>query len=369
MNIKETKELLETIPPEQAIMLKGIHGVGKSEFITDYFKGLGYEVHVFFGATAADAGDIIGLPRHETIIVNGEEFVQTSFSPPQWWPKDPTKPVVIFLDEANRAKADIQNCFMDMILNRKLNGRILPENTRVIAGINPFEDGFYEVNKTDPAFNDRFIIIDFHPSLEEWVDWMYSKDAHQEPIDFVIKHSQYLDPSKESDEMVQPSRRSWKRVSDYLKRNPSISDGTFYNYLLTCVGSSAKSHYQAFRTNKKRNLSALNMLKEFTKELEIEIRKMPPQEICFFNLELFYWFERNIEVWAEPSKESVVIFNNLYRYLRMISDELAVQFLEKIVDQFQAKNVKMIGKQTWAEVFQHKHKDFEEILSRTIRGI
>ena len=94
MNIKELKFLFEVTPPDQAIMLEAIHGIGKSEFIKSYWESRGYKVIILFCSQMADAGDLIGLP--DRIDVNG--IKTTIFCQPYWWPKVNEK-VVIFLDE------------------------------------------------------------------------------------------------------------------------------------------------------------------------------------------------------------------------------------------------------------------------------
>ena len=60
---KELREILELTPCEQNIMIAGKHGIGKSVIIKKFFEAKGKKVVICFCSQAADAGDIIGLPR------------------------------------------------------------------------------------------------------------------------------------------------------------------------------------------------------------------------------------------------------------------------------------------------------------------
>ena len=100
INTKELLELLETTPASQNIMLSGKHGIGKSKIITDHYESQGVRVVTLFLGQMSDPGDLIGLPRKD------EDTDKTVFMPPFWFPID-GEPVVLFLDELNRARSEV----------------------------------------------------------------------------------------------------------------------------------------------------------------------------------------------------------------------------------------------------------------------
>ena len=100
INTKELKNLLESTPPTHNIMLAGKHGIGKSKIITDFFEAKGQKVVTLFLGQMSDPGDLIGLPNKD------EATGKTVFMPPYWFPTD-GQPVVLFLDELNRARPEI----------------------------------------------------------------------------------------------------------------------------------------------------------------------------------------------------------------------------------------------------------------------
>ena len=162
INSKELLTLLEVTPSWQNIMLTGRHGIGKSQILTKYFESKGMRVVALFLGQMSDPGDLLGLPNKD------EATGKTTFMPPYWFPVD-GRPIVLFLDELNRARPEILQTVMDLVLNRKLAGRPLPEGSRIISACNDGDE--YQLTDLDPALVSRFNIYTFRPSAEEWLLW------------------------------------------------------------------------------------------------------------------------------------------------------------------------------------------------------
>lgn len=124
VNTRELEKILGMTPPDQNIMLVGRHGVGKSEILSKYYLSKGQKVISLFLGQMSDPGDLIGLPH------KNETYGKTEFLPPYWFPTE-GKPVVLFLDELNRARPEILQTVMDLTLNRTLAGRKLPAGSRI----------------------------------------------------------------------------------------------------------------------------------------------------------------------------------------------------------------------------------------------
>ena len=147
-------QVLDILPAEQNLMLVGNHGIGKSEILTEYYAGKGMNVVALFLGQMSDPGDLIGIPNKNAATG------KTDFMPPYWFPVD-GKPIVLFLDELNRARPEILQTIMDLALNRKLAGRALPEGSRIIAAVN--EGDQYQLTDLDPALVSRFNVYAFSP--------------------------------------------------------------------------------------------------------------------------------------------------------------------------------------------------------------
>ena len=162
VNETELRTILETTPADQNIMIAGKHGIGKSVIIKKFFEAKGKKVVTMFCSQAADPGDIIGLPRYN------EDSGKTEFALPWWFPTDNT-PVVLFLDELNRARPEILQVVMDLTLNRKLAGKELPAGSQVISAINEGDE--YQLTDLDPALVSRFNLYNFVPTPQDWIRW------------------------------------------------------------------------------------------------------------------------------------------------------------------------------------------------------
>lgn len=138
----ELHQLLDITPADQNLMLVGNHGLGKSEILTGYFSGKGMKVIPLFLGQMSDPGDLIGIPNRNAATG------KTDFMPPYWFPLD-GKPIVLFLDELNRARPEVLQTIMDLALNRTLAGRKLPEGSRIISAVNDGDQ--YQLTDLDPA--------------------------------------------------------------------------------------------------------------------------------------------------------------------------------------------------------------------------
>ncbi len=220
INTKDLYKLLEKTPSSHNIMLCGKHGIGKSEIITDFYTKKGLPVVTLFLGQMSDPGDLIGLPHIDA------DSQKTSFLPPQWFPLD-RKPIVLFLDELNRARPEILQAVMDLTLNRKLAGRSLPEGSYIISAVN--SGGDYQVTDLDPALVSRFNIYTFQPTVSEWLEWAGKHIIDSRILDFINKNPKYLDdiPNNSEDNLEKtPDRRAWERVSDIITGQEKIDSVT-----------------------------------------------------------------------------------------------------------------------------------------------
>ena len=228
MNTTELKETLRITPAAQNVMLIGKHGIGKSEILTAYFQKQGMKVVTLFLGQMSDPGDIIGLPsKVETKDDKGNVTSQTDFTPPYWFPVD-GHPIVLFLDELNRARPEILQTVMDLTLNRKLAGKALPEGSRVIAAVNDGEE--YQLTDLDPALVSRFNIYEFKPTAEEWLNWAVANKLDGRVINFIQNNPTWLDGDtegkKNEDRGLEKSadRRAGKKVSYIMLTVDTIKD-------------------------------------------------------------------------------------------------------------------------------------------------
>jgi len=331
-SIKETMKIIEMTPNDQPIMLEGIHGIGKSECVKEHFEKLGYRVVILFLGQMSDAGDILGLPDRQEIEVDGVKSKVTNFCPPAWWPQNMDEKVIIFLDELNRAKPELHQVIMDMVLNRRLYNRPLPTNTQIIAAINPLDDGYYQVEEMDPALIDRFNKYEFKPTVDEWLDWALEKKVNRNIMGFVSRNNDLLDPPSSKEYRVgkvYPSRRSWKKISDILNENPDAlsSLDNFKTMMLGIVGDRATSAFGKYLKEVGTGIHAGKLLTEYDDKIEATLLTMNVQDFIHLNRQIIMWFSENEKILAKNSKgNNAKITYNLQKYLETIPAETMAQF-------------------------------------------
>lgn len=356
-NIAEFKQIIKHTPIDQALMLIGIHGVGKSEIIKQMFEEQGYGViTLFLGQN--DVGDIVGLPDRTEVefTYGGKKMMKkiTEFCPPKWWPRDDKAKMIVFLDEFNRGKPEVYQCIFDMVLNRKLNGLPLPEETRIIVAMNPSGDDYnYDVIDLDPALWDRFNVYNFKPSSEEWIDYAIKSKHHKLVIGFINKHKEFLDPPSRfkngnatggsssnldlqvSSDNIYPSRRSWTRVSKILQHTIGIekNEELLTTMLMGIVGTGATGAFRHYIKESTKNITAGKIVTGWDNDVSVAVRLLNNVEVTSLNKEIAIYLSENENVLfdASSAKEAGKYATNVGYYLKAINIEIAANFIDLLM--------------------------------------
>ena len=203
--------VINTDAENYSVMIRGRHGVGKSQVVYQYAEKFGLQV-VERRISQMTEGDILGLPKME------EET--TTWNPPDWFKDCCDNPRLLFLDEVDRGTHEVRQSIFELGDSRKLNGWHLHPGTIIFSAVNGGEHAaHYQVGEMDPAALDRWIVYDLEPSIEDWLLWAKAEVA---PIiwDFInnnrghLEHTDDFEPNK-----VYPSRRSWDRLNQVITRS------------------------------------------------------------------------------------------------------------------------------------------------------
>ena len=240
------------------VLIRGRHGVGKSEVVYQIAGGLEMPV-VERRASQMTEGDLVGLPS-----TDGNT---TSFNPPDWFKTACDNPVVLFLDEVDRATIEVRQGIFELTDSRKLNGHVLHKDTLIFAAVNGGEHGDqYQVGEMDPAELDRWTVFDVEPSTEDWLTW--AKDKVDGILwDFInqnrnhLEHTGDFEPNK-----VYPSRRSWVRLNDCFAQANLLAEDADTSVMFPLatgfVGFEAAVSFKDFVDNYERQVTIENILDE-----------------------------------------------------------------------------------------------------------
>lgn len=203
---------LTQIDPSISALISGDHGTGKSQIVVQVAEALGLPL-IDRRLSQMTEGDLIGLPDKGSM----DETGVTKFVPVDWFVMACEQPVVLFLDEYNRATPEIQQAGMQITLDRELNGLKLHPETRVFAAINP--PGQYDVQEMDPALMDRFVKFNYAPTADDWIAWATDNDIDPVIVDFIRDFPNLLrvaDLSEAAPGAVTPTPRSYDRLNKQL---------------------------------------------------------------------------------------------------------------------------------------------------------
>ena len=256
------KTFLSVVPfvtsVNKPVLLRGRHGIGKSQVVYQYAESAGLPV-VERRASQMTEGDLIGLPSVD------ED--RTNWNPPNWFKTACEQPVVLFLDEVDRATIEVRQGIFELTDSRKLNGHTLHDGTLIFAAINGGEHGAqYQVGDMDPAELDRWTVFDVEPSIEDWLNWAKTNVSTM-VWDFINQNRQHLEHNDEFEpNKVYPSRRSWHRLDECLQAGQLLGDKpestAVYSLSTAFVGFEAAVAFSDFVANYERQVTVENLLDE-----------------------------------------------------------------------------------------------------------
>lgn len=343
IDIAQLHFMLDHTSADHNIMLVGGHGIGKSEILTTYFHKSGLKVVSLFLGQMSDPGDIIGLPYRN------EQTGRTEFMPPYWFPVD-GNPIVLFLDELNRARPEVLQTIMDLTLSRKLAGRSLPDGSRVIAAVNHGEE--YLLTEMDPALVSRFNVYEFKPSVREWLSWAKSSGVDSRVVRFIEAEPLWLDGETGSDRRSfnelkkTPDRRAWKRVSDLLFQFSEM-ESSVVKLVAGIVGEKAAKAFSAFLARPAEAelpFNASEILSDFS-SFKPELKKAPVHMLTTLNSDIFRLLSGAVDA---------SFAGGLLEYLKFLKAdkkrEVMADFVGLFSDKRNHKAVSFIGKECYEAV-------------------
>jgi len=243
------------------ILIRGRHGIGKSEVVYQIAASMGLPV-VERRCSQMTEGDLLGLPAANVVEIGGKRA--TTWDAPDWLLTACAKPVVLFLDEVDRGTMEVRQGIFELTDSRKIAGVTLHPETVIIGAVNGGEHGAqYQVGEMDPAELDRWEVFDLAPTVEDWLSW--AKTGVDGLIwDFInqnrahLEHTGDFEPNKKY-----PSRRSWKRLNDCLVKARILEKQyapTVFNLACGFVGFEAASSLQKFMKDYERQVTVEDIL-------------------------------------------------------------------------------------------------------------
>ena len=303
-------EILEETPATQNIMLMGKHGIGKSQILEKFYTAKGCKVVSLFLGQMSDPGDLIGIPHKNEVTGH------TEFMPPYWFPTDDT-PVVLFLDELNRARPEVLQTIMDLALNRKLAGRSLPAGSRIISAVNNGEE--YQLTDLDPALVSRFNIYEFVPSVQDWLLWANKNGVDERISSYIAANPKALDNQMAIEDMENlektPDRRAWVRVSEIISGKEVLKQ-SHKSMIAGIVGGVAANRFFEFLDHN-HLLTAKELLQGNFEMNRLKLESYKTPQFATINDAVFVYLESD----KYGDSDKAVMAENLSAYFNYLEEK------------------------------------------------
>lgn len=323
MDIATFVQVASSLPPEISVLVRGPHGIGKSETVHQIAEAFKLEL-IDRRMSQMTEGDVIGLPKLE----NG----CTKFLPAEFIQIACQRPVLLFLDEINRATQEVMQACFQLCLDRELNGNRLHPQTRIFAAVNA--SAAYQVNEMDPAFLDRFFVVDLSPTAQDFFAYAEGSDKSgntrldTDLIRFLKERETRLDPAVNVNPgSVQPSRRSWFRLDKAYRANgvylkdlnaDTVAKGRAYSLALGFVGQECSNDLVDFLAKRESRFNAINVYNEYDQH-RAKIKRLGQDKLNTL-----------IDMVVDHAKTEVVTVEQAENLAKFVSDlpgELRVSFI------------------------------------------
>jgi len=184
VNSKQAKRVMEKmILNRRNFMLVGAPGVGKTCLVEEAARTTERKLIVFH-PVISDPTDFKGMPA---IVKNEDPENETAFLA-QFVPFDSlkrlltaTEPTIAFADDLGQAPPMVQAAWMQLVLARKLDDRIVSKHITFISASNRKEDKAGVSGILEPLKSRFHAILELVVDHDIWLTWARSKEAHIHP--------------------------------------------------------------------------------------------------------------------------------------------------------------------------------------------
>ena len=220
------------IDRKQPLFLWGPPGVGKSSLVKQTAAARDLQV-IDLRLSLLDSVDLRGFPH----MVNG----RMHFATPVFLPTDPDSTGILFLDEINAGKPDVQAAAYQLVLDRAVGEYNLPPGWSIIAAGNRETDGGVTYTMPAPLAN-RFVHVEYDVHFDDWRAHAINSGYRSEVVNFISFRPGLLnDP--DFDKKAFPTPRSWEFVNNILdSADPIVEAGLISG----AVGDGASAEFRGF---------------------------------------------------------------------------------------------------------------------------
>jgi hypothetical protein len=207
-----TPETLKTlykfnIESGRNLMTFGSAGIGKTQMAEQAAQEMGYDV-LYLNLSVLEAPDLMGLPE----VKDGKAV----YALPHNFPReddDNAKPVVLLVDEIDKAKPELQNPMLELFQSRTINGTKLKIKAILATGNLPDEGAFSL--PVSHALTNRCKVYKVVSDFDSWIGWAQGR-VNSLVVAFLMRNQEFLlrpPPSDDDTAYAHPSPRAWTNAA------------------------------------------------------------------------------------------------------------------------------------------------------------
>lgn len=229
------------ISMDAPLMVWSSPGVGKSDMVRQLAEDINGQL-VDVRLAMWDTVDMRGIPN----VVDGT----THWNPPAVLPFegntrfDPSRPIVLFLDEVLQALPAVQSVAFQLVLDRAVGEHKLMPNVRVLLASNRMTDRA-GANRMSTALSNRMTHVELIPHVDSFCKWAWAQNKNPLPIAFLRLRPDLLsnfDPAKGDVAFATP--RSWAKTCDIVEA--SLPVDIRYPLVAGTIGEGPATELEAF---------------------------------------------------------------------------------------------------------------------------
>lgn len=226
------------------LMTFGPAGIGKTEMAMQACEQEEYNF-VYLNLSVLEAPDLMGLP----VIDESAEVKRSEYALPKMLPPKGSlaKPIVLLVDEADKAKPELQNPMLELFQFRSVNGTKLDVHAVVATGNLPDENAFSQ--PMSHALMNRCGVYRVTHAFDPWQEWAVAASVNPLVIGFLSSNPEFLlQPPPEGDDTAycHPSPRAWTLAARDVDAAPD-TDVNFQTLLVSArVGQPAAVKFRVW---------------------------------------------------------------------------------------------------------------------------
>lgn len=254
LSINQVVDTIAAIGHKRTVLVQGHMGSGKSSILHILAKKFPGHVPVYFDCTTKALGDI-SLPMLSTVDAEG----CVRFITNEELGLHLGQPIILMIDEFGKAKGEVKNALMRLMLERKMGSYVLPQGSIIFCTTNLGSEGVGDLLM--PHHRNRITILNMRKSTNyEWIEWGIGAGieplvlgAAKEYPDWFVPFDEVKNPD-DNPYIYHPQQqraafvtpRSLEGASEYIKIRHLLDTQTLTAALIGTVGEAAAMQLMTF---------------------------------------------------------------------------------------------------------------------------